>query len=401
MIHRPRPAGAIFGPRDAVATSGFGGSSTMNSDRNDLGTQGVTQEDGQYAGARFSDVRAALFANPYYAVWGGPGEPGLPVHEVTLDRALSGCLPLGMDWHFQQAARRTIGSRADLRWGTDGRGLRRILHPNGVCLTGTWEIDGAPPGEGYSGYFRWGSKALIVGRYSTCCTETRRGHYRSLALVGKLYPTTEPDHAEPLRTANFFTQEDLGGAWTPYINDAELRNAPDTTPWRRGPALPVLLLTAVVLRRADKRPTIRQLYQVAELGKPEGEPTRAPEFMRLRVDPDQPRVPGADIDFRDEVLSQIYDRGDGHPRRTLTFHIEVSDQGKTRGAVIQRRTVEDWRRIGRIVFAEAVASYNGDFVVHFHHSPWRDDRNRADSTSPTHDPGDGLPALHPRRANDG
>ncbi len=360
----------------------------MDFDRSDFGPQGVTQEDRQYAGSRFSEVRAALFANKYNPVWDGPGKPPLPVYEVTLARALSGALPFGRNWHFQQAARRTIDSRADLRWGPDGRGFRRILHPNGVCLIGTWEIDGAAPGARYSGYFRQGSKALIIARYSTCCTETRRSRYRSLALVGKLYPTTDPVHAEPLRTANFITQEDLGGAWSTYINDAELRNAPDTTPWRRGSALPVLLLTALVLRRADKQPTIRQLYQIAELGKPEGEPTRAPEFMRLRVDPDQPRVPGADLDFRDEILSQIYDRGDSQPRRTLVFHIEVADGGETKGIIVQRRIIENWRRIGRIVFAEAVASYNGDFVVHFHHSPWRDDRNSAASSALSRGSGD-------------
>jgi hypothetical protein len=27
------------------------------------------------------------------------------------------------------------------------------------------------------------------------------------------------------------------------------------------------------------------------------------------------------------------------------------------------------------VFDEVVASYNGDFVIHFHHPPWRNDRN--------------------------
>ncbi len=98
--------------------------------------------------------------------------------------------------------------------------------------------------------------------------------------------------------------------------------------------------------------------------------------MRLLVDPAQPRVGGEGLDFRDEVLAQVYDRGDPTPRRQLTFRIEVSDEGSTRGPpVYQRRTIKGWRRIGRLVFEEAVASYNGDFVVHFHHPPWRADRN--------------------------
>jgi hypothetical protein len=341
-------------------------------DRSYDGPEGVTESDRLDAGSRFSEVRAALFANAYYLRWGGPGESPLPTYEVTLGRALRGILSLGKGWHFLQAARRALASQADLRWGPDGRGFRRILHPNGVCLTGTWEIDETPEGSGYTGYFRPGSRALIVGRYSTCCTETRSGHYRSLALVGKLYPTTDPDHARPYRTANFITQEDLGGALSPTINDAELRNAPDTTPWRRGPALPVLLLTGLVFRSADKQPTIRQLYPIAELGKPDDGPTRSPQFMRLVVHPDQPRMPGDRLDFRDEVLAQIYDRGDSEPKRTLIFNIEVSDDGHTSGTIVQRRAIKNWKRIGRIVFTEAVASYNGDFVVHFHHPPWRE-----------------------------
>jgi hypothetical protein len=107
------------------------------------------------------------------------------------------------------------------------------LHPNGVCLTGQWRITEQTE---YSGYFAKGSAALAIGRYSTCCTETRRGHTRSLSLVGKLFPTTDPNHPTPLRTANFITQQDIGGARTDFINDAELRNAPDTTASRRGTA---------------------------------------------------------------------------------------------------------------------------------------------------------------------
>jgi hypothetical protein len=154
-----------------------------------------------------------------------------------------------------------------------------------------------------------------------------------------------------------------------------LRNAPDTTPWRRGTALPVLLLTGLVLFRADKRPTIRQLYAIAELGKPEHERTNAPEFMRILAASDQESAGAECLDFRDEILAHIYDKGDPVPKRTLCFHIEVSDEGKTKGLIVQRRIIRNWKRIGRIVFQEAVASYNGDFVIHFHHPPWRNDRN--------------------------
>src|SRR5262249_23979385 len=189
----------------------------------------------------------------------------------------------------------------------------------------------------------------------TCCTETRRGHTRSLSMVGKLYPTTDPNHAAPLRTASFITQQDIGGARTDFINDVELLNAPDTTASRRGSGLPILLMTGLVFGRGDRQPTIPQLYQIAELGKPAGEPTRAPEFMRLLVAPGQLRIAGEALDFRDEIMAQLYDRGDPVPRRTLAFDIQVTDDGATEGTALrQRRTFRNWRLIGALAFDRAV-----------------------------------------------
>ncbi|MGH6835785.1 MAG: hypothetical protein ACREC9_09620 [Methylocella sp.] len=98
--------------------------------------------------------------------------------------------------------------------------------------------------------------------------------------------------------------------------------------------------------------------------------------MRLLVVSDQPRIEGEKLDLRDEVLGQIFDKGDPVPKRKLTFHIEVTDERTTRiifGLV--RRTFKNWRRIGTLTFDKAVASYNGDSVIHFNHPGWRDDKN--------------------------
>jgi hypothetical protein len=337
------------------------------------GLEQITAEDRQYAGSRFRDVVDALFANPYQQVWGRAGEPALPVEDVTIKSVFGGLISIGRPRRFESAAARSVDSGADLRWGPDRKGFKRLLHPNGVCLVGRWEITEENP---YSGYFARGSAALVVARYSSGAGGLRRGQIRSMALVGKLFPTVDPDHAVPLRTANFITQEDIGGARTESINDAELRNAPDVTVFRRGPAGTILIKISTVFRHVDKQPTIRQLYPIAELGKAAGEPTRAPAFMRLLVASGQAVIPGADLDVRDEVMAHIFDPGDPAPKRALTFTIDVTDDGVTSGSAFRvRRTFRNWRRLGTLTFDNAVVSYNGDAVVHFTHPTWRQDRN--------------------------
>ena len=137
----------------------------------------------------------------------GDGQTPLPVYEVTLESVLRGIAPFRESYQFRDAARRAVDTRADLRWGPYRRGYRRLLHPNGVCLFGEWEI--TEPND-YSGYFQQNKRGLLVGRYSTCCTETRRNRFRSLSLVGKLYPTLNPRHGEASKNSQFHHS---GGPW--------------------------------------------------------------------------------------------------------------------------------------------------------------------------------------------
>lgn len=350
------------------------GCHSASQSRGSLGIQSFTDADKPVvAGSRYSVVRDAVFANPYQKVWGAEGNVPLERFPVTFKPLLSGILPGGRSWQFLGAAKRVLASDSDLRWGPDGTGFRRMLHSNGIVMTGVWEVTEDTP---YSGYFRKGSRGLMIARYSTCCTETRRGHTRSLAMIGRIYPTTDPNHPEPLPTASFITQEDIGGEKTPNINDALLRNAPNTTVSRRGSGMPILLLTGLVLNLAEKKPTIRQVYQIAELGKAPTEPTRAPEFMQLTLAPGQPVIPGAALDFRDEIMAHIYDPGDPTPKRKLVFNIETSDTGTTHGTAIkERRTITNWKTIGTMTFDAAVVSVNGDRVFHVNHPAWREDRN--------------------------
>ena len=87
-----------------------------------------------YAGSRFRDVVAAVFANPYQQVWGREGEPPLPNEAVTMRTVFGNLLSRHWNRRFERASERAVDSRADLRWGPDRKGFRRFLHPNGICL---------------------------------------------------------------------------------------------------------------------------------------------------------------------------------------------------------------------------------------------------------------------------
>lgn len=337
--------------------------------------EGLIADDRQPVAVSYAEMKQALFTTPYsVAPWGSPGATPLPTYALTFSSLVRGIWKRSTHY-FLHASQRTVLSHADLRWGPDRLGFHRLLHPNGIILAGEWTIDASPADASYTGYFAPGKSARVIGRYSTCCTETRGGNYRSLALVAKIYPPTDVDPANPVRPASLVTQEDIGGTYSDSIVDAVLTNSPPVTPLARGEGVFSLLLTALTLAKADDEISERQLYEIAELEKPAGVPTSCPRFLRLKVVSNVGRGPATGLDFREEILGWIYDRGDATPRRKLEFEIEVSDAGKRVGALNQRLVGQKWTRIGKLSFSEAAASYNGDFVVHFRHPPWRTNRN--------------------------
>jgi len=162
-----------------------------------FGNQGITPEDRDYQGSRFSDIKTALFPNPYQQVWGGPNEPPLPYYKTTNKSTYAGILLGGQPPQFALAAIRALESPADLRWGEDGRGYRRLLRPNGVCALGTWQVSEDTP---YTGYFKKGSRGLAVARISAGVTKSLGGVRRSYGLFLKIFPTLDENHQELLPT---------------------------------------------------------------------------------------------------------------------------------------------------------------------------------------------------------
>ncbi len=249
------------------------------------------------------------------------------------------------------AARRTLREEADLL-----PRFRKLLHPNGICLAGTWNITVDTP---FTGAFAKGSR-LFIGRASTALTATERGRYRAFGFAGKLFPTLDPDAVVP--TANFFTIEDLGGTLRDHFLDAV--NTNDIILISATPETflntPVGTAAAAALSKADEtldltQILIRQLYPLAEAGEPDPAQARAPMWLMITGAPDVARVHA--VDFRDELRLANYPDG-------LRFDIWIADRGTRLGA-------KEWERIGYIDITDDALTDGCDHRLHFRHPPFR------------------------------
>jgi hypothetical protein len=238
--------------------------------------------------------------------------------------------------------------------------FRKLLHANGICLKGTWNITEPSP---FTGYFQEGSQAVIIARASAALSEVNQGENRSLGLAGKLYPTVDDNHQEPLKTANFFVIDDLGGTYIPHFRDAPMTNDISSISFGLDNAPNALVAAAAgrALQAAEKAAGgkdafIRQLYPVSELGETNKTLAITPRWIKIQG---QTGSRENFRDFRDEL------RVENHGG-VLNFDIFVSSEG-------ERGQAKVWQKIGYIEFTESVASEGCDNRLHFAHPQWRED----------------------------
>lgn len=244
-------------------------------------------------------------------------------------------------------AKRTLVERNDIIKHFD-----KLAHPNGICLKGMWEIQTPNP---YSGYFKNSTKALIIARASSAMSKTKRGEIRAFGLAGKIFPTSDEKKINSAHTANFFVIDDLGGTNAEHFTDVELTNEPNVT--TTSEVLKNLLYALKVSKAfsdADKNPTIRQLYEVSELGEKEKSNIITPKWMKITAQKGQT----VDTeDFRDEFALTN--------NKKIVFDIAVASK--------EVETKKNWKTIGTITFDSSVVSTTCDHRLHFHHPKWRDD----------------------------
>lgn len=243
-------------------------------------------------------------------------------------------------------ATRTLSSRLDILPYFD-----KLAHPNGICFKGVWEITSA---NKYSGYFKKGSRALIIVRASSALSNTKSGKLRSFGFAGKIFPTMSPDKKNLEHTANFFLIDDLGGTKAVHYTDVTMTNSPPAS--ITSEVFKNLLYAAKLARtfsQADKNAKIRQVYEISYLGEKNKDAVVTPKWMKVKAMAGQTVN---ETDFRNELSIH----GD-----KLIFKVSVASELKN--------GKKDWSDIGLITLDSSIVSNSCDHRLHFHHPKWRSD----------------------------
>jgi hypothetical protein len=271
------------------------------------------QPPGEYRGTSFAELRRVIWCDPYSKL---PYQLGLgPLKFVT----------------FFNHSSRNLSDRRDLLPYFD-----KLIHANGICLTGTWEITEDSP---YTGYFAKGKKGLLLVRASVAGLTVSAGTRRALGFGGKLFPTMEPE--EQQYPANFVVVSHLSGIRSKHITTIDMTNMPT-----RGFDPLANFVSRVVFRLLDTRPDWRQLHPISTLGLSPGDRVCTPDLMLMRLSANMPKI--AAKDFRDELRVRNY------PAGRLVYDILVRNFGEA-----------SWNRLGTMSFTEDVVSESGDKRLHF------------------------------------
>jgi hypothetical protein len=288
-----------------------------------------------YEGSLFRDVWGQVSSDPYAE---------LPQQEVKISKFFAGLRDLMLE-----SSKRTLSDQSDVL-----PYFEKLVHPNGICMKAAWTITEPSP---YTGAFRQGTNNLMIVRASTALTNTRSNQNRAFGIAGKIYPTSDEFHDSPLKTANFFTIENLGGTRKKYFMDSVNTNDiiqinPSFTAFMKS-LEGLAVARAFPLAEGSNLQTalIRELYPISELGLKAGEKAVTPIWMKIEAAEGMPRVD--EDDFRDELNLANYPQG-------LRFSISVASKGSRFGS-------KDWQKIGYIEVQETVASDSCDHRLHFAH----------------------------------
>lgn len=223
--------------------------------------------------------------------------------------------------------------------------LAKLVHSNGVCFTGEWNMTEK---SDYTGLFEPGTRALFVGRVSTTMGTINANEDRGFGFAGKIFPTENAD--EKVETANFFTVDVGLGQVIKHFADTSLTNEPELG--KNWSVLRAGLRIAGALRLADKNPGFRPLYPIAQSSLKSGQVAKVPHW--IKIEPAATVAKVDESDFRKELDVKNHPEG-------LRMNVFVSDTTK------DRTVATGWTRLGSIDLKESFVSYGCDRQLHFPH----------------------------------
>lgn len=288
-----------------------------------------------YEGSLFRDVWGQVESDPYAV---------LPQQEVKISKFFAGLKDLMLE-----SSKRTLSDQSDVL-----PYFEKLVHPNGICMKAEWTI--TEP-SAYTGAFRQGTKNLMIVRASTALTNTKSNQNRAFGIAGKIFPTADEFHDSPVKTANFFTIENLGGTRKKYFLDSVNTNDiiqinPSFTAFMKSLEGLVVARDFPLAEGSNLQTAlIRELYPISELGLKAGEKAVTPIWMKIEAAEGMPRVD--EDDFRDELNLANYPQG-------LRFSISVASEGSRFGD-------KAWQKIGHIEVLETMVSDSCDHRLHFAH----------------------------------
>ena len=222
--------------------------------------------------------------------------------------------------------------------------LEKLVHSNGICFSGLWQITEESP---YTGMLATGSQGLFIGRASSANSATQRGQKRPFGFAGKVFPTLDPDVAVP--TLNFVTIDNLSGTRAKHFMDVSLTNEPKAG-FAFTPAVSINIFAA--FRAADINIFFRPIDPLYEYPLRPDEVANGPRWIMIKAAGEE-RVDA--IDFREELQLDRYQ----HP---VELSIYVSNNNRN------PNLMKYWQKLGQIILKKSIVSYGCDRQLHFHHN---------------------------------
>jgi hypothetical protein len=283
--------------------------------------------------------------------YGSTSAPTLPQYSSKVAILMS-----MMNGKMKEAANRTIAAHEDYR-----DHFEKLVHANGICFSGNWEITEDGP---YSGFFRKGSAGLIIGRISTASPVKSAEEPRSIGFAGKLFPTL--DEKTVVKTANFFAMNNINATKIDQVANISYTNEPPKN--LEGVLNYPLKVMNDIFEKTDLNPGIRPLYPIARLGETSKTALVVPKWIRIGLtSADQAGLSTIKAnDFRDEFRDK-HKHSLEKNKRGLRFVVEVADAQATPPFTSDGKDQRNWKAIGQIQVKEMVVEYGCDRRLHFAH----------------------------------